>query len=161
MTQSSQKPADWTSLTVLQREACRLREIEGLSQEEAARRSNRSRSTIRRWETLPEWRSYCQHLRTEIHDAVVEAQKLTILMGNQQRVVLLRALTKRIKAEADRKEPDPDVLKKLSDAVDRLTTSAEDRGGYPKSERREHSGEIGVKRIEDMTDEELLAMAGD
>lgn len=143
-------------LTAEQQKACRLRTLGAKQWNELAEIMGKDVRTLTRWAQDPAWAEYEAALKADMHDTVMKAHQAVALHGGLAR---LRAI-RRLEEEMASTDSARDVAA-IAGALDRLTTSAEDRGGYPKSERREHSGEIGVKRIEDMTDEELLAMAGD
>lgn len=156
MARNSRKEAKAGRLTLEQEEACRLRTLDSMSQDAVAKHLGRARDTVRKWEKSPQWLAYQEQLRADRHKVVTEAHHETITKGARLRVAVLEAAARALAQEAGQDSPDPDRLKKLGDLIDRLTTSAEDRGGYPKSERREHSGSVAVKRPEDMTFEELM-----
>lgn len=137
-------PSAAAGLTPQQAEACRLRTLGNKTQAETAAVVKVHADTVGVWErTLPAWAAYRTELDEARHRAVIENHQAVIGRGGGLRLRLLTLVERYLDALeslADEGKSDAlqsDDLKRCADLIDRLTASAEDRGGYPRAERRE------------------------
>lgn len=163
------------TLTPQQEHAARLRVLDGEILEKVAAEVGVARDTIWRWQQLPAWVAYVESLRAEMHDATIATHKAVVTKGGRLRARLLDEVARIIETQSEGavrvvKTTDGteveiagglgvDEIGKLAAAVDRLTTSAEDRAGYPKTTAVEHSGEVRtVTGAESLPDSVLFGL---
>lgn len=145
------QPETTSSLTAQQQHACRRRTLDGVTLEDLAEEVGVSRTTLYRWALQPEWSEYEQSLKDELHSDIVACHRAVGRSGGRARLRAIRRLEAEIDACTDSKD-----LASLSNALDRLVTSAEDRSGYPRTDRMEHSGRDGGALTVDVSS--LLAL---
>ena len=127
-------------LTPQQAQACRLRTCEGLTQIAISRVVGVTDNTICLWEKLPAWVAYRDELSKEMHLSTLAAHKAAATMGARLRIQVMGEIAKILDAERQPGELlSPATIKDIGNTLDRLTASSEDRAGYPKTERIEHS----------------------
>lgn len=134
-------------LTLQQAEACRCRVLHSMTLRETGAQVNAHPDTVCAWQNAPAWQVYADSLAQQRHRATLEAHQQTAARGGQIRLRLLAQAEawldgiEKLAQEAQKLGApflvDTDALARVAGLLDRLTTSAEDRAGYPRTERRE------------------------
>ena len=150
-----------------------MRMLEGLTHDEIARRLSVHRVTVTKWEGRPAFQAYARQLEADRHRVVVEAHHRVATRGAQLRLRVLEKIEAALDAigvSDDVVGPDEnplppyvdtEALARIATALDRLTTSAEDRAGFVARKAVEVSGPAGAPVQVAITPADLLAMPAD
>ena len=139
-----------SALTARQAQACRWIIADGKQHVWVAKKLGVHRYTISDWTRLGAWAEYAQALRRELHDAIIGQHIAVAAAGGRLRVRYIEEVGRifdLVEADTNGEVMTVDALAKLAPAIDRITTSAEDRAGHPKTDRIEHQvdhGESGM-----------------
>lgn len=154
----TRKPAD--KLTGAQEQACRRRTLDGWPLRRTATEAGVSHETVCRWQSLPAWIEYQERIREEMHAATVGSHIAAAAKGSELRTRWLRQIERILEIAESSDGTDTllsaSAIKDIGATLDRLATSAEDRAGYPRTERREVAITAETS-LADMTPDELDA----
>lgn len=148
--------------------------LDGLTQDEIAFRLGVNRVTVTRWEARPAFQRYMKKLEEEQHRATVDAHHRVATRGAQLRLRVLEKLSVALDTigvpdgllgEDGRPLPphvDTEALARIAAALDRLTTSAEDRAGFVTRKAVEVTGANGGPvAVVSLTPDQLASMTPD